>query len=320
MPKLKSVLLFFDPDIHSHTEVSCVEELANHSNIHVTVLCVVKNVPSNLAMAITQITPQEILHLMIKEHQEKADSLVRRLSDNNVKATSLVLVGTPFLEIIRQVLVEKHDLVMLMAEGKESLEERIFGSTSMHLMRKCPCPVWVVKSKEEGQIKQVLAAVDIGSELSGDNDERHNIQILELASLMAQLSDADLQIVQAWSVFGEGYLESRGGLDQGSIEKVREDTKAYYKNCIDRLLPDLHMEGTLIRKHLPRSEDASRSIIELVKKEKIDLLVMGTVCRTGIEGFLIGNTAEKVLNEVNCSVLTVKPEGFITPVKLPEAQ
>jgi nucleotide-binding universal stress UspA family protein len=45
---------------------------------------------------------------------------------------------------------------------------------------------------------------------------------------------------------------------------------------------------------------------------------MGTVCRTGVTGFLIGNTAEKVLNNVDCSVLTVKPEGFVTPVTLLE--
>jgi hypothetical protein len=42
---------------------------------------------------------------------------------------------------------------------------------------------------------------------------------------------------------------------------------------------------------------------------------MGTVCRTGIPGFFIGNTAEKILDEVDCSVLTVKPEAFQTPVK-----
>jgi nucleotide-binding universal stress UspA family protein len=30
----------------------------------------------------------------------------------------------------------------------------------------------------------------------------------------------------------------------------------------------------------------------------------------------IGNTAEEVLNSVNCSVLTVKPDGFKTPVTI----
>jgi nucleotide-binding universal stress UspA family protein len=43
---------------------------------------------------------------------------------------------------------------------------------------------------------------------------------------------------------------------------------------------------------------------------------MGTVCRTGIAGFFIGNTAEKVLQEIDCSVLAIKPEGFETPVTL----
>jgi universal stress protein E len=48
----------------------------------------------------------------------------------------------------------------------------------------------------------------------------------------------------------------------------------------------------------------------------IELIVMGTVCRTGLPGVLIGNTAENVLEQVNCSVLAVKPEGFTSPVTL----
>jgi nucleotide-binding universal stress UspA family protein len=41
---------------------------------------------------------------------------------------------------------------------------------------------------------------------------------------------------------------------------------------------------------------------------------MGTVSRTGIRGLIIGNTAETILRSVRCSVLAVKPEGFVTPV------
>jgi nucleotide-binding universal stress UspA family protein len=41
---------------------------------------------------------------------------------------------------------------------------------------------------------------------------------------------------------------------------------------------------------------------------------MGTVARTGISGFFMGNTAETILNQLNCSVLAVKPHGFVTPV------
>jgi len=43
---------------------------------------------------------------------------------------------------------------------------------------------------------------------------------------------------------------------------------------------------------------------------------MGTVARTGIPGLIIGNTAETVFSQVSCSILTIKPAGFKSPVKL----
>jgi universal stress protein E len=57
-------------------------------------------------------------------------------------------------------------------------------------------------------------------------------------------------------------------------------------------------------------------IPEFVVAEGIDLVVMGTVARAGIAGMLIGNTAERVLRKLPCSVLTVKPDGFVSPVRL----
>lgn len=51
-----------------------------------------------------------------------------------------------------------------------------------------------------------------------------------------------------------------------------------------------------------------------VREENVDLIVMGKVARTGIQGLSIGNTVEAILTQVDCSVLAAKPEGFITPV------
>ena len=53
---------------------------------------------------------------------------------------------------------------------------------------------------------------------------------------------------------------------------------------------------------------------EVVKEHNIEVVVMGTLARTGIPGLLIGNTAEGVINQVDCSVLAIKPEGFVSPV------
>ena len=48
----------------------------------------------------------------------------------------------------------------------------------------------------------------------------------------------------------------------------------------------------------------------------MDLIVMGTIVHSGVEGLLLGSTAEKVLGEAEVSVLAVKPEGFVSPIKL----
>ena len=53
-----------------------------------------------------------------------------------------------------------------------------------------------------------------------------------------------------------------------------------------------------------------------MKQYDIDLLVMGTVARSGIPGLVIGNTAERLLPQVPCSLLAVKPAGFESPVTL----
>ena len=61
---------------------------------------------------------------------------------------------------------------------------------------------------------------------------------------------------------------------------------------------------------------AGKIIPTFARKLKIDLIVMGTVARTGIPGVFIGNTAESVLSQIDCSVLAVKPPEFVTPVTL----
>jgi nucleotide-binding universal stress UspA family protein len=59
---------------------------------------------------------------------------------------------------------------------------------------------------------------------------------------------------------------------------------------------------------------APEAVMDLMKKKRINLLVMGTVARTGIAGLLVGNTAEQLIDDVRCSVVAVKPPGFISPV------
>ena len=75
------------------------------------------------------------------------------------------------------------------------------------------------------------------------------------------------------------------------------------------------MNYVKLQLHLLKGQ-ARKEIPAMAKRLDVDCVVMGTVARTGIRGFIMGNTAETILEQIDCSVLAIKPPGFETPVVL----
>jgi len=96
-------------------------------------------------------------------------------------------------------------------------------------------------------------------------------------------------------------------------ENIEQQRLALRQQGLDRLLENPSLAG--VQRHLLLGPP-EQVIPQIAEREGIELIVMGTVARTGIPGLLIGNTAERILDGVACDVLTIKPEGFITPVTL----
>jgi len=319
MKRFKNILLFIDLSLDNQQSREQAKLLAIANNASITIFSVVKTLPNNQKI-IRSLMPAEALQSMIiSDHRERLDLLVAEMERHEIQATAKIMEGEPFIEIIRQVLRKQHDLVIISAESENSLKERFFGSIAMHLMRKCPCPVWVIKPNENNKYQRILAAVDVSPEVQDNQQELLNSLILQLASSMSKKDNSELHIVQVWSLFGEIYMEVRGGLSDKAIKSASQETQHQYSNKLNTLINSTALKDITIFKHLLKDDDIANAIIALVSNSNIDLLVMGTVCRTGIAGFFIGNTAEKVLSEVNCSVLTVKPDDFVTPITLEEA-
>ncbi len=91
------------------------------------------------------------------------------------------------------------------------------------------------------------------------------------------------------------------------------ETQDEHRSALERLLKAAGISGTHHVHHLRGAAD--ELIPTFVTDKKIDILVMGTVARTGIPGFIIGNTAENILQKLTCSLMALKPNGFISPVK-----
>jgi universal stress protein E len=234
-----------------------------------------------------------------------------------------VRMGKEFLEVIRAVLRRSHDLVITVAESPDFVQ-RLFGSSDMHLLRKCPCPLWLMKPAEERHYQNILAAVDFNPHQPDPEALALNRQIVELAASLALGDGATLHLVHAWHAFGERAIQSRGDSIGKKLAGYAEKELQLHQNGLRQL-------GTLLRDSLAADGYSSllpqfhllkgapqRLIPQLAVDLHADLLVMGTVARTGIMGVLIGNTAETILDQLNCSVLAVKPEGFVTPVTLPK--
>lgn len=184
----------------------------------------------------------------------------------------------------------------------------------MHLMRKCPCPVWVMNPDQPRHYSHILAAVDP----KPHDQERSelNIKIMDLATSLAQREQSELLVAHTWTFDLERYIKSgRVKIPKNTYDEWVENVKDERRRSLNALLDEYDLENLKSEVYLLKGE-AQKLIPDLAEAKQVELIVMGTVCRTGLAGFLIGNTAEKILRQVDCSVLTVKPDGFVTPVNL----
>lgn len=252
---------------------------------------------------------------VVRQREEELGKILADRCADRLAVKAKVTVGTPFIEIIHEVLREGYDLVVKSADGRSLLSQRLFGGTAFHLMRQCPCPVWILKPEHDGQLKRILAAVDVAVDADTQQHLRLNTDILTIAQSLADMEGAELHVAHAWSMWAENILKSRVPADE--FNSMLEEQEQATSQALAELLKHFDIDPLSPQVRLVKG-DPDYVIPELVHADQIELLVMGTVCRTGVPGFVIGNTAEQVLSDVDCSVLTLKPDGFQSPVTLPK--
>ena len=253
------------------------------------------------------------LNEILREHRRQTlEEVARPFTEPDAVIYTKVLSGTPFIEVIRSVLANRFDLVIKAAHPPAGFSERLFGSTDMHLIRKCPCPVWIDRPAAARPYRRILAAVD-----PVDEQSRGCARIvMDLASSLAQRESAALTVVHAWRLYGESILRSgRGRMTTAEVERLVEQTHRRHQEKLDRLLERYNMSTNNPEVYLLKGNPAA-TIHGLAEDLKADLIVMGTVGRTGIPGFFIGNTAEEVLQTTTASVLAIKPADFVSPVTI----
>ncbi len=326
MRRFKNILFVANPGTMCKTTLERATTLTENNQASLTVVKVVPCVTAGIGMPKGGPISAELQAATMEKGQQELEALIEPYRKRLVIKTK-VLVGTPFLTIIREILRNDHDLVIKVAEHCDWLD-RLFGSDDMHLLRKCPCPVWLMKPQALKPYRRVLAAVDVNDDYPVKEMKTRralNRQILEMASSLALSEFSELHIGCAWHTAAESVL---GGV---SLELPEKRVKEYVENGrqisttnLDTLIHDLDSDIgrdalNYINPNAHLIKGSAQGVIPaLAKSTEADLIVMGTVARTGIPGFFMGNTAETILNQIDCSVLAIKPPGFVTPVTLEE--
>ncbi|NND97274.1 MAG: universal stress protein [Pirellulaceae bacterium] len=309
MKRFKNILCFVGTE-SNETAVNRAINLAIENDAAVTFMDVVKPLPVALGGITDVADPEELADLLAKDHRQKLLQRVAEYVDTDVPIDVVVAVGDPATQIVRQVLRDKHDLVIKSADGL-SRAGRLFGSIARSLLRQCPCPVWILKPETHKTFARVLAAVDMAS--SDETHQHLNTNIIQLAHSIANREGAELHLVFASDLWMEKILRKRAG--DTEIDRALDQVEEQSLRRLNSLIDSMGIERDDVRIHMRRGP-AAEVIRNVADHIESDLLVMGTVCRTGISGLLIGNVAETVLADITCSVLALKPDGFETSVKL----
>lgn len=289
------------------------------------------------SLTVVEVIPRVTMGFRLPDGGPVSAELQRRLKEEHLNALEAftaphrqdvpirheVLTGTLFLELIRAVLREDYDLLIKPAENPGYIE-RLFGSDDMHLLRKCPCPLWLMKPAEKSGYERILAAVDFDLEADSGGErpqEKLSAEILDLSGSLAISEFAELHVLHIWDAPAEPILRRWNySSDEIAVEYV-EAERSCHQSALDRLSRSFQDRlGAESYEYLnPRFQmrrgEPSREIAKAAGSLGADLVVMGTLGRTGIPGLFIGNTAEAVLEQLQCSVLALKPPGFVTPVK-----
>jgi nucleotide-binding universal stress UspA family protein len=324
MSLFRSILVAASGDASQDALLDHAARLARQAGASLRLVGVVETLPWYTRLVVPN--ADAIQAMLVRDQsaalQESADCLVR----SGLAASATVLEGRSHIELIREVLRGSHDLLVKRAEPNGGIP---FGPLDMHLLRDCPCPVWLVRPDRNGDpYTRVLATVDpeppadeadllhIKTNLDA-KDPALDARILQLAQAVATADGASLDVLHAWSAPGESLLRAESMVPRPQVDSYVQDARAQAELALQRLLSQVPEPVTGSRRtvHVLKGDPADL-IVQFTASHATDLVVMGTVARTGIPGLLIGNTAEAILQRLNASVLAVKPDGFVSPITL----
>jgi universal stress protein E len=250
---------------------------------------------------------EKVLDAAVRQREDRLRKLARKYRPNGgVKC--VVRWDYPSHEaIVRQVLRSKPDLLVTESRRHRRLARLVLANTDWELIRSCPCPLWFVRSPKLPRRPKILVAVDPSH--AHAKPARLDGLLLRGAQGLVQQLGGSIDMLHAYDV----PLRTLSAVLHRSVKQpsLAQDLSEAAARGVHKLAQAHEIEAS--RCHV--KEGAADEVIESsVQQLASDVLVMGAVCRSRLAAPIIGNTAERVIDQVDCDVLVIKPAGFKTQV------
>jgi len=231
------------------------------------------------------------------------DALAGEVRDAGGECEAVYSEDKPFLAIARETQRRDVDLMLVGKHSKREHDPRKLGNVARRILHYCSCPVLVVSAQHPAKPGKILAATDLTA-VGG--------KAVEAAAWVAARYGAELHVVHAYQFSLEDQIDP-GGEQDGAYEGRHDELRTAAQAEIARQLEGTGMEERAEVHVACGAPDTL--VLEAIEGLKPDLVVMGTISRGGIAGFLTGNTAERLLSQIPASILAVKPDDFVSPVQ-----
>lgn len=216
-------------------------------------------------------------------------------------ATDAVFCRHPFDGIMQKVASTRPDMVVKTTRHDTRLNRTFFNYTDWHLIRACPRPLLLVKSEDPWETRRIVACVDPAHVHS--HAETLDEVIVEAAHLLAYRLRGELHIFHSVELMIEPVFSLLQPDSSYALYKRRMG-EAHY-GLLNDLLRRYGIGAERVHLTVGRSTE---TLVEFTRDIGASLVVMGAVSKGALELLLIGNTAEKVLDDLSCDILVVKSE------------
>lgn len=305
----QKILAVIEPDVEQQKSLTRAIELASICGASITAFLTIYDFSYEMTTMLSMDERENMRQAVIDDRTDWLVNLVsENFSQNNISIdVKIVWHNRPYESIIYEVIEQGYDLIIKGTKQHDSLKSVIFTPTDWHIMRKAPVPVLLVKEHDWPKGGQIIAAIN-----AGVDDAEHislNEEITKQALHFATLLLSNVHMVNAYPGTPANIVIEIPEFDP---QKYDESAKTHHETAMRLHSKKHHISPDRCHVDIGMPEDV---IPKYAKELDAELVVIGTVGRLGISAALIGNTAEHVIDKLNCDVLAIKPEGFVSPVK-----